>query len=311
MTKPREEIALLSALLERTTAKLGAGAGGLERLSEQERVVHAVWGLVLEVGNGGFDQYFHNSAGNDAEAALDGLMTIGEEQGAQALRDVVTYFGPDGPSRDWFTRQRQLAALRGAHADGLQAADRAMHACAGAVVARLTEYARSHLHALLPPKTHAGARVARWSELGAEQLAERAVWVRSGVLDWLWSWEGALPVRAKDEKWVVRGTFRTAGGEEIPGVLTPVASRTGLAGWDVRTAEPYLITEAGALPLWIGTRQDLTPHEREFLAGLFARGPLFPIHAQIDATICSDAHAITIDGVYRLAMSQPQRLPFP
>lgn len=61
---------------------LGRVASDLEqrpwtKLSRQERIVLAVWQLEAEVNNGGFDQYFRNSAGEHAPFAIEALLEIG------------------------------------------------------------------------------------------------------------------------------------------------------------------------------------------------------------------------------------------
>lgn len=59
------------------------------QLSKQERVVLAVWQLEAEVNNGGFDQYFRNSAGEHAPWAIEALEEIGAPNCAAIVRRAV------------------------------------------------------------------------------------------------------------------------------------------------------------------------------------------------------------------------------
>ena len=67
---------------------------GLEGLSPEERVVHCVWWLEAEVNNGGFDQFFFNSAGGAVPETLEALEWIGANKTKDLLVDAVrTAFG--------------------------------------------------------------------------------------------------------------------------------------------------------------------------------------------------------------------------
>lgn len=59
------------------------------QLSKQERVILAVWQLEAEVNNGGFDQYFRNSAGEHAPCAIEALEEIGAPNCAAIVRRAV------------------------------------------------------------------------------------------------------------------------------------------------------------------------------------------------------------------------------
>ena len=60
-----------------------------DALSVPERVVEAIWRLDAEVWNGGFDQYYFNSSGNDAHFAVRALETIGADDMAAIVRDGI------------------------------------------------------------------------------------------------------------------------------------------------------------------------------------------------------------------------------
>src|SRR6266850_1475908 len=76
-----------------------------------ERMVFACKWMAIEVQNGGFDQYFFNSAGDFWKDVLDGLQIIGDEQGLARFCEVLSVFPDASPSPDRYARQDQLSAL--------------------------------------------------------------------------------------------------------------------------------------------------------------------------------------------------------
>lgn len=88
----------------RVDVDLGRLASDLEQrpwsqLSRQERIVLAVWQLEAEVNNGGFDQYFHNSAGEHAPFAIEALLEIGAPNCAAVVGRATQLVL--GEARDW------------------------------------------------------------------------------------------------------------------------------------------------------------------------------------------------------------------
>ena len=79
---------------------------------EARRVVD--W-LAFEVMNGGFDQYFYNSAGDDVDAAIEALHEIGATQTASILLGACSKFPGGMPSRD---RVQRYADLRRVNPSG-------------------------------------------------------------------------------------------------------------------------------------------------------------------------------------------------
>lgn len=96
----------LSNLVCRRAWSLGVGA-----LSQAERVTYLVDELEREVNNGGFLQYFANSAGDWARETLEALLVIGAPLMAEVLERAMVAFPPPGPSDDRDVRGAQLEAL--------------------------------------------------------------------------------------------------------------------------------------------------------------------------------------------------------
>jgi len=71
-------------------------------------VLSALWALEAEVNNGGFDQFFFNSAGDLAFYAPEALRSIGANRMAALAEEANSVFGPGGPPRDWETRRAQV-----------------------------------------------------------------------------------------------------------------------------------------------------------------------------------------------------------
>jgi hypothetical protein len=85
---------------------------GFNKLNRPEQVFFCVWWLEAEVNNGGFDQYYFNSAGDHAIEAVTSLEAIGANHTADLVKQANALFGPAGPSPIRATRQNQLDALR-------------------------------------------------------------------------------------------------------------------------------------------------------------------------------------------------------
>jgi hypothetical protein len=83
---------------------------GFDALSYPQKVLATVWALEAEVNNGGFDQFFFNSAGDLAFFAPEALRAIGANSMAGLAQKANGVFGPEGPPRDWDTRRRRVQA---------------------------------------------------------------------------------------------------------------------------------------------------------------------------------------------------------
>jgi HEAT repeat protein len=119
--------------------------GGLDALTDPQRLFFTVSVFRKEVSNGGLAQYFVNSWGNDARVALAGLEAIGATQAASVLRQAMALFGADGPSLDRDKRHDQLASLTELQDAEMEALTTALFRDDDRVELRLLEYARQHL----------------------------------------------------------------------------------------------------------------------------------------------------------------------
>jgi uncharacterized protein DUF4375 len=80
-------------------------------LTEPERTFVSIWTLEADVNNGGFDQYYLNSAGDHAHDAPRALRAIGAAAMAAVVEEANAVFGDDGPPADRDARLRALDAL--------------------------------------------------------------------------------------------------------------------------------------------------------------------------------------------------------
>ena len=75
-------------------------ADGWEALTEAEKHICAIEELDAEVNNGGFAQYYFNSAGNHWQDALSGLEAIGATKRHKMMATTIDKFGQTEPSSD-------------------------------------------------------------------------------------------------------------------------------------------------------------------------------------------------------------------
>ncbi len=101
--------AVLGALHWRIGQK--AEARGERSLTHTERRLLAAYWVEAEVNNGGFDQYFFNSAGDNAEAALAGLKEMGAAGAAALLEQAMAIFPGGRPPADRFERQEVMQRI--------------------------------------------------------------------------------------------------------------------------------------------------------------------------------------------------------
>jgi uncharacterized protein DUF4375 len=100
---------LLSPFVERVSERIDEGR--IDELSDLERHVHAIWSLEGEVNNGGFEQYFSNSAADFVEDAVAGLEAIGARCAAQIVVRATRLFPGEVVPGDAEERQSLLDSL--------------------------------------------------------------------------------------------------------------------------------------------------------------------------------------------------------
>lgn len=83
---------------------------GFSNLSSSEQMFILVWELEAEVNNGGFHQFFFNSAGDRANRTPAALRSIGAGRAASIV-DWANSLFPDGPPADRSLRQDLLLTL--------------------------------------------------------------------------------------------------------------------------------------------------------------------------------------------------------
>lgn len=80
------------------------------RLS-RENVVRLVELCVGEVNNGGFNQFFYNSTGNETAEIIQALETIGARKLADIVRRAAAKFPREMPPKDRLARGRWLERI--------------------------------------------------------------------------------------------------------------------------------------------------------------------------------------------------------
>jgi hypothetical protein len=85
---------------------------GPDALSTIERVGVGIWMLEAEVNNGGFDQYYFNSAGDLAVPTVQALIDVGATNTASLLAAANSEFPNSLPPADRNLRQQALEKIR-------------------------------------------------------------------------------------------------------------------------------------------------------------------------------------------------------
>ncbi len=96
---------------------------GWDTLSHAEQVFACVWQLEAEINNGGFDQFYSNSAGDFAIETVNALEEIGAAHTAEIVGRVNALFDSVTPPRDREEREEALEGIRVDHEDDLEELD--------------------------------------------------------------------------------------------------------------------------------------------------------------------------------------------
>jgi hypothetical protein len=98
----------LEEFVEHRFEKLGYG-----KLLPEEQEYIAVWELSVDVINGGFEQYFHNSFGDRALEASQSLKHLRANKAASLLSEALTVLDSvGGYTKVRGTRRRRLSQLK-------------------------------------------------------------------------------------------------------------------------------------------------------------------------------------------------------
>jgi hypothetical protein len=138
----QDENEFLAALLEGINYR--ASTQGLASLNASQVAVMTIWELEGEVNNGGFDQYFFNSAGSQARQAVSSLELIGAGKAADIVKRAVALFGQAGPSENRGLRQDQLEKLSDADRKKLAELDSEFFDYPDPISDLLAKYCRAH-----------------------------------------------------------------------------------------------------------------------------------------------------------------------
>ena len=92
---------------------------GYAALAPRERMFHDVDQLDREVNNGGFAQYFTNSAGQNAHEALEALKFIGAKKVAKLLDEAIDLFDEGRVPKDDEARNQAVERIETTHAKKL------------------------------------------------------------------------------------------------------------------------------------------------------------------------------------------------
>lgn len=85
---------------------------GFDALDDREQLLVTIWGMEADVNNGGFDQYYLNSYGDQAHHCPDALRLIGADRTAELVALANAAFGPGGPPQERDVRQDRLGEIR-------------------------------------------------------------------------------------------------------------------------------------------------------------------------------------------------------
>jgi hypothetical protein len=116
-----------------------------QKISEADRLYFAVRSMVQEVINGGFDQYFFNSASDYFDDAHLGLSKIGAHSGANLVIEATQIiFGHHDVPKDQGERReflQRIGDLSPSLADAINLVDRRFYSEVDAIMVCLQRYA--------------------------------------------------------------------------------------------------------------------------------------------------------------------------
>ncbi|MBV1776670.1 DMP19 family protein [Burkholderiaceae bacterium DAT-1] len=109
-------------------------------LSESDQILIAIWGLEADVNNGGFDQYYFNSSGNQAWFAPAALKKIGAHKMASIVDHANAIFDEAHPPVCREVRQAMLRRITNANEDAWDLLTRKFQAYPDDIATLLTKH---------------------------------------------------------------------------------------------------------------------------------------------------------------------------
>lgn len=116
-------------------------------LSKPEQYVMVVGDFEGQINNGGFDQYYFNSYGDNAVVAVEALRAIGANESAELLIKSFGVFPANTPSPIRDIRWAQLETLTVKQNEFLSSLDDQFYEYPNDLAALLTKYIKSNLGA--------------------------------------------------------------------------------------------------------------------------------------------------------------------
>lgn len=118
-----------------------------ESLAERDQILVTIWGLEADVNNGGFDQYYFNSSGDQAWFAPTALRRIGATRMASIVERANAKFGKAGPPTDSNERQSALFEITDSDEDTWDGLDREFYDYPDDITALLIAHFNPSAHA--------------------------------------------------------------------------------------------------------------------------------------------------------------------
>lgn len=137
-----DETKIIISLIAPITSKMRRV--GYESLTETEKIFYCVYWLEGEINNGGFHQYFSNSAGDHAIETVSALKKIGAGYTAEILEQSLTVFPEKAPFSDREKRQEQLFAIGEENEKLLNELDDKFYAYTDPIGSLLVKYLKDH-----------------------------------------------------------------------------------------------------------------------------------------------------------------------
>jgi hypothetical protein len=162
------------ALIDYIYTKIGKGSAReldvVRRLKMGLRALYITWWVEAEVNNGGFNQYYWNSAGQFADEAPDAFAYFGAEQCAELMREANRVRAAEAAAIEKYRDRETIEAFSESHRESkLGPLDKRFYALAENLGAM--KVAKIRAHAMTSP-------AAKWTRTIARKLGFEVVDVR-------------------------------------------------------------------------------------------------------------------------------------